>query len=198
MGSEPVRSWMSSASTRGSSTLSRMVRPGVDMDGDAVRAKRDRLVFIKKTVDRHTLFFEFLDQAADGLRRDIGVGKIVAQVQLIPGQTPPPKTHKVARTARRPAAPALRRQMMTLRLVRYSSTRSTRTLPKAAQNCWSAVNCGQTWVTKGFKMTPLQTEGGCPVSAGFPAGGCGRAALAGAAFEPQDAHRQKTPGLPAG
>ena len=53
---------------------------------------------------------------------------------------------------------ALRRQITTCLFVRYSSTRSTKTVENALQNWASAVNCGHTCVTKGFKWTPRMNE----------------------------------------
>ena len=58
----------------------------VDAHRDAVAAEDDRLAFIKKTVDRHAFFFQFLDHQAHGFGRDVGVGKVVLQMQLVPGE----------------------------------------------------------------------------------------------------------------
>ena len=58
----------------------------IDADRDAVAAESDRLAFIQKAVDRHALFFELLNHQAHSFGRDVGVGKVVLQVQLVPGE----------------------------------------------------------------------------------------------------------------
>lgn len=57
-----------------------------DVDRDAVLAKGDGLGLIEEAVDRHSLFFQFLDHQAHGLGGDVRVGKVAADLQLIPGE----------------------------------------------------------------------------------------------------------------
>ena len=57
-----------------------------DVDRDAVLAKGDGLGLIEEAVDRHPLFFQFLDHQAHGLGGDVRVGKVAADLQLIPGE----------------------------------------------------------------------------------------------------------------
>ena len=57
-----------------------------DVDRDAVLAKGNGLGLIEEAVDRHSLFFQFLDHQAHGLGGDVRVGKVAADLQLIPGE----------------------------------------------------------------------------------------------------------------
>jgi hypothetical protein len=56
------------------------------VDRDAVLAKGNGLGLIEEAVDRHSLFFQFLDHQAHGLGGDVRVGKVAADLQLIPGE----------------------------------------------------------------------------------------------------------------
>lgn len=107
----------------------------VDAHRDAVAAEGDRLAFIKKTVDRHAFFFQLLDHQAHGFGRDVGVGKVVLQMQLVPGEHLLQGSTKTPAQLPDPKGSELRRRRITWRVVRCSSTQSTMTLPKASQNC---------------------------------------------------------------
>ena len=56
------------------------------MHGNAVRPKGYGLLFVQKSVDGHTPLLELLNHQRDGFGGDVGVGKIVFDLQLIPGK----------------------------------------------------------------------------------------------------------------
>ena len=55
----------------------------IDAHQNAVRPKAHRLVFVKESVHRHSLLFQFLDHTAHRFGGDTFVGEIVAQGQFI-------------------------------------------------------------------------------------------------------------------
>ena len=77
--------------------------PGVDPHGQTVRFKSHRAVFIQKTVHRHPLLFQFLDEDGHGIRGDGVVIEVIAQGKFIA------RKHRLQRRQQAAAEPCVQR-----------------------------------------------------------------------------------------
>ena len=154
----PVRSWIISASTRGSSTLSSIWRPALTWTVMPSSPKVTGSDLSRKPLTGIPFSFNssIIRRTASGVM--FGVGKVAADLQLIPGEhlgkgrTKTPAQRLIQGFSTAQADDDLSFCAVKLHAVHKHTA-------NAAQNCWSAVNCGQTWVTNGFKWGYLTS--GC-------------------------------------